>query len=845
MFREGLLWDYSTFYFPVGIATLYPKSLKSGPITLLERVTVALLLLQLYLPRSLSFYMFVFYKSLYLLLGYALKLQSKKKSITRFLESLGMGQKLASPPSDWILFWRQQVTLYVERDTEIEYDYLSMPIEYNAWILFRQISNVVMANAMCAYVLFAVHHYDPQPDMYWRNVMHLVGGVIFLLFNLWVRLDIVRTLDDFSCYWGDFFFLVPDKKSFDGGVLESIPHPMYSVGYIGYYGITLITQSHLVFAASLVSHLMDIIFLFWVEKPHTRKIYEPQKLVNDQTFLKEMHTYYSNDMVLLYNVDPFRPNDVLTLFIVLYTVASAIFIGPSDTYYKTLFYTIQPVFWRVLHTWVGGLILYLQSQDLFWTKIFIKRGLTLKDAFEAWKTFFNLTHTMTFVSFFISAIRFYSFPPSFTGEVLVLRHILGIMFMIVHIWIAISVYQVLGPHGWFHGDFFIESLRSRHSPNYSGIYRYIDHPILYILSCWGAALICSSWILLFITLFGVLSHWIVVQFVEQPHFDRIYGPDMQIYARSQKSRLHSRPETPSETDSGVHSPVLVRKRSVRQTLAKVVKELEEIAKPHVTAIVQNTKRQVAQLANAATLEDTLPRDELPLDLYSLKFVKGFQGKPEFRLGEPIVIEFTASRETMKRKDWIGLYGVHQNFDPDLTTSKCDWKWSYVAGRSKIISSTSGMVNPWKKSSDGYLFGKTPVTIEHSENDPGLRIVTGRLVFEREQLPWQIGAFEARYHYDGKYVVLARSEQFQITLELDPIVVPVRDSMTEQFLVKEIKPYVSRCLEMDDLDPHQSMLDTVQVPSLLIDEGVTIDSSRSKTVQESDLQAHCICCSALV
>jgi hypothetical protein len=78
-----------------------------------------------------------------------------------------------------------------------------------------------------------------------------------------------------------------------------------------------------------------------------------------------------------------------------------------------------------------------------------------------------------------------------------------------------------------------------------------------------------------------------------------------------------------DSSSTNRTPITPRSRSVSvdyfgvtETVMQAVQSLESIAIPHFKSLVQSTKRSVTHLANAARLDNTLPRDELPLHLYS-------------------------------------------------------------------------------------------------------------------------------------------------------------------------------------------------------------------------------------
>lgn len=256
------------------------------PKTFFDLLTLATLFLQLalflWLPRSTSQYfflfLFLFWRLAYNLgLGVLLKWQSNRRGLVK----LAKQHKIFE--NQWLT---NQLSMKMN---PTEYNAATAPVEYNTWLLFRQLVDLILMNDFASYVWFAAAWFNtrPQASFFMDEQLRWLGGIFLILFNIWVKLDAQRVVKDFAwckvseiCNrveygllivfytidWGDFFFLIEQSLTFDG-VFEMAPHPMYSVGYIGYYGISLICASYTVLFISITAHILQMAFLVLVETP--------------------------------------------------------------------------------------------------------------------------------------------------------------------------------------------------------------------------------------------------------------------------------------------------------------------------------------------------------------------------------------------------------------------------------------------------------------------------------------------------------------------------------------------------------------------------------------------------
>ncbi|KAH7103765.1 phospholipid methyltransferase-domain-containing protein [Auriculariales sp. MPI-PUGE-AT-0066] len=253
----------------------------------LDLVNLTLLAAQLaifwVLPRQYArtFFLayFAFWRLAYDLgLGIVLTKQSKRRWIVKLIEHAGWLDPQRKPKvRDWI---RAQLQGKMGSD----YSFDQLPVEYNTWLLFRQLVDIILLNDFLAYCMFAFACFRVPSDLSVTvHALRWLGGIILIVFNLWVKTEAHHVVKDYGWYWGDCFF---ERGSliFDG-VFEMAPHPMYSVGYAGYYGLSLIVGSYPVLFASLAAHAAQFAFLNFFENPHIDRTYGQRKPLSARTHI--------------------------------------------------------------------------------------------------------------------------------------------------------------------------------------------------------------------------------------------------------------------------------------------------------------------------------------------------------------------------------------------------------------------------------------------------------------------------------------------------------------------------------------------------------------------------------
>ncbi|KAI1987772.1 phosphatidylethanolamine N-methyltransferase [Ophidiomyces ophidiicola] len=785
--------------------------------------------LLLYLPSFLRVPMFallfLFWRAAYNVgIGWLLHMQSNHRTLILWARKLKLFVDPSTGENPHPFIYR-----FIKRELETkipeDYSFENAPLEYNTWLVFRRVVDLILMCDFTSYCLFAVACGSrPAGEGFFVMVLRWFAGLSLVLFNLWVKLDAHRVVKDFAWYWGDFFYLIDQDLTFDG-VFEMAPHPMYSVGYAGYYGISLMAASYKVLFISIVAHAAQFAFLVLVENPHIEKTYNAppprRRTVDpDNSALEDngsRSNSFNSDMTppigfqsapqprsthtLIGSMDLHRVTDLSVLLIQLLFFALTI-LTPSTPVYQFLF-VLNAALWRIWYSAGVGYILNRQSVRKSWTRHFVKFGEGQDEAWRQWKGVYHLSMTTCYASFIAATWKMYTLPQDWGYGLAILRHVLGVGLVALQIWTSISIYESLGEFGWFFGDFFYDESSKL---TYSGIYRFLNNPerVLGLAGVWGAVLLTNSRAMIFVALLSHTLSIAFIQLVERPHMQKLYGRSLRRDAGLVKSIKRSLPNSFKQFQGSVDK--------ILDESIEFVEEVIDTAGPKLTAGVSTLLKDTTALFHKYPARVTVTRLEPDLAGYEMKdYSLTIEGtrlsqsdkptgagkeKPQssaktedlvLEYGAPIRVKWTAAMNHSK-KDWVGLYMVTHNSSREITKVSSQGRW-IATNEGAFDSSTS---------ETGLVSSDIIIKTVKDKNGRAREVASGEIVFSGDKLWWNQGVFEFRYHHNGKHNVMAISRPFEIRIaKFSEDEVPLDNYVVVRPAIEgALLPIVQNCLDRD-------------------------------------------------
>lgn len=522
VFHEGSVSNGKTFRFPdtmscAAALTTTASLIRPGTIIWVGLPAIMIALALFLIQGQTSIWFFVFQHVAWRLaynagIGYILYSQSNSKKFQMFYSRVIKKQ--------WVKWFLESSVIFSDHS---EFRIKDYPEEFNAWMLFRQIENIILANDLVSYlILFGVCLVKNKDEvLQLAAIPNIVLGVLSALFAMWSKVDAHRVLSEFAWYWGDFFFLVKKEVAFDG-IFQMFPHPMYTVGYAFIYGLPLMTNSFIVFWVGVFAHVCQILFLMFVEEPHIQKVYsslsapaelkeqEKRDLILYGKSKKDPAYFDVDESVFLFNIKRSRNKDIPLVFSLCIHIFLCLFAPLSVSFFVGEF-----LMWVILL--YGGLsyILHRQGQSKWFTKKFSSP----QKAFTVWKSLYNLCATMMYISFFTCAALLYTTEGFFAKAVrshVFFVDLVWLMFSI-NVYYYASCFYTTGKFGFYFSDFFIDDIKTKLT--YDGIYRYFSYPQIFVGVgfYYGCGILSGNIVVVLLAVAAHLALTVSTYLVEKPH----------------------------------------------------------------------------------------------------------------------------------------------------------------------------------------------------------------------------------------------------------------------------------------------------------------------------------------